>query len=473
MPYDLSVLSRMQQRVRQAGTSAFIETYNRDTGIVVDSFELTNYTSAADTSVVTQIMKSRLSAIAGANAHGNGATDYIVTPQNWDYGWRAALANRGSTPAILATVGDSLTQGLLASDMDNTNWVSLLRAAAQGLYGDGGSGFKASSHSVLGINSAAYTSSMVQASLWQTTGTWVQNLTNPEGPGGSVLQAQSAGATLTCSRIRGTQIEFFFLRGNSASFGSWSYNIDGAGWVSAGSTNTGAQGIGKVTVTGLSAGTHTVQVRADDASGTVFFFFCGARGSNGSGVRVDNYGRGSYISQAFNNDTGTSFTTTGGQTFGGASNGNFGTAGKWSGGSLNTAHGVIYGMGLNDSRFASPATTPQTYFTNVQKYLEDARTGNPDLSIMIVMMHRGNPSFEATTKYYAQYVEQGRALARVFGAAFVDLWRAGQNSYTWMQTRGYWGDNTAAGAAGSDLVHFSDAGERWASGIITPLWTQA
>ncbi|MBB3193940.1 SGNH/GDSL hydrolase family protein [Roseateles terrae] len=402
-----------------------------------------------------------------AVAGGVSASQYVSAPAGWDTGWRAALA---SGTARLSAAGDSMTKGLLCSDLDVKSWVRLMAADLQAKYGDGGSGFKPSCHSVAGINSAAYTTALPAACLWATTGTWDQNLTNCDGPSGSVLQAKSAGATLTYTRARGTSIDIYFLNGNSAAFGSWSYQIDGGGWMSAGSTNTGAQGIGVRTINGLSAGNHTVQIRADDASSTVFFFFCGIRARNATGVRVDNYGRGSYIAQVFNNEVGGTFTTTGGQVFGGASSGLFGPAGKWSGGSLNPTDLAIWSFGLNNARFTTPTTTPQMFYRAGQQYLEDVRAGNPNASLMILMQHRGDVSFEdATNRYYSQYIGMAKQLADQFGAAFVDLWKAGKQSYSWMNGQGYWGNQNVPGAAGTDLVHFSDAGEVWAKNIITPL----
>lgn len=407
----------------------------------------------------------------GAPVAGGGgsaaATSYTVLPSGWDSGWRAGLA---SGFARVAVAGDSLASGLLCSDLDTKSWVRLMAADLQAKYGDGGSGFKGSSHSVAGINSAAYTTALPAACMWATTGTWDQNLTNCDGPHGSVLQAKTAGATLSYSRARGTTIEIFYLNGNSAAFGNWSYQIDGGGWVSGGSTNTGAQSIGVKTITGLSAGNHTVQVRADDASASVFFFFCGIRASNATGVRVDNYGRGSYIAQVFNNEVGGTFTTTGGQVFGGASSGLFGPAGKWSGGSLNPCDLAIWSLGLNNARFTTPVTTPQMFYRAGQQYLEDVRAGNANASLMIVMPHRGDPSFEdANNRYYGQYVAAAKQLADQFGAAFVDVWKAGKQSYAWMNSQGYWGNQNVPGAAGTDPVHLSDAGEVWEKGLLTPL----
>lgn len=63
MPYDLSALDRVQQRFVRRGTSLFVETYNQDTNLILDSFEFTNAPLSLPNEVY-EIARQRLTEIA-------------------------------------------------------------------------------------------------------------------------------------------------------------------------------------------------------------------------------------------------------------------------------------------------------------------------------------------------------------------------------------------------------------------------
>lgn len=60
--------------------------------------------------------------------------------------WLPALQAAGSGRASIGVIGDSVTDGFSATNFDSTDYVSLLRAALQSDYGDGGEGFVSAIH---------------------------------------------------------------------------------------------------------------------------------------------------------------------------------------------------------------------------------------------------------------------------------------------------------------------------------------
>jgi lysophospholipase L1-like esterase len=397
----------------------------------------------------------------------------IYVPPGWGSFWRAARANAhaGTGLARVAFVGDSLFEGLLSSNLDTKPYTGLIKAALQTAYGDGGSGFKSVADTPLILDLSSSTYGNAVAGVVTLTGTWVNN-TTADGPAAQNVQAQSNGATATYV-IRGRFVSVLYFTGASASFGQMNVSIDGTAQTPV-NTNTGAQGVAE-TIYDMgsgSTGNHTVVVTAPNATAsTAFVFLCGFSGRNSSGVVADKYARGGFGSDSMANLASHSFTAQ--STTYGAVSGSFGKAGQWSGGSARPADLVIYGMGLNDSHATTTTlNTPDTYIRNVRLFLDDVKTGGTqqgNVDLMLIANFMG-PGFEdSATTYYANFVSRLRALADAYGAAFVNLWELGRNSWNWMITQGYMGTQAnAGGGAGTDPVHFSDLGHQWAANQILP-----
>jgi len=400
----------------------------------------------------------------------------VFLPDNWGSNWRQKLNNSNTANASIAMVGDSLTVGQYASNLDTKNLAGLLRIALQDKYGDGGSGYKSILENPQSLGSpygSGGSPSVDSGSLISLTGTWVQSTTNTDGPGAQHLDAQVTGSTATYV-VRGSTIKTYVVGGTGAGFGHYTVTIDGVVSATFNSGGLAANTCQVQTFTGLSPGNHTVVFTAgigETLSGSLQVFFCGLQGLNSSGVVVNKYGRPSYPSAAFNNDTALTFYQSNGTLTGNGGNGGYAPSGKWSGGSLNPADLIIYGFGLNDCRPSGQATTPDTYLRNIYKYLYDVREGNPNAEVMLVLQHGGDPTWqEASTQYYAAYAERLRGVAASFNAAFVDFWSIGNNSWKYMKDMGYMGDTSGnAGISGSNPVHFSDAGFVWQKNIILPL----
>lgn len=441
------------------------------------------YTTGAGTDTLSPVLTDGTSTYDGRGqalgGFGSSSVPGVYLPKGWGDKWKAklALAGAGQSLARIAWVGDSVLAGAWCSDLENKNLPGLINAQLQAKYGDGGSGYSSSWRTDLILANAGYT----PLGRWTLAGTWAANPSVLDGPGGNHIRAGSANATAT-KVVRGTTVIVTLFSGNSASFGSYTVTIDGVVQGSAVSTNTGTQGIIRRTFTGLSAGNHTVVVTATDANGsTTYLFLCGIEAVNASGVVTHNYARGSYPSQVFNNVSGASYVYTDGSTFGGASVGSFGAAGHWSGGRKNPADLVVWGLGLNDSRFGlggSTIVTPDAFASNLERFLAGVRDGdgtnydslNPDTEIMLMAPHAGSPTFQGgTVRYYANYCEQMRAMAEVYGCAFINVWQMAGNNYKAWLDAGYFGTNAnGLGGAGTDAVHPSDAGFAQMAAMVSP-----
>lgn len=475
---------------------------------------------------VTRLNPRAAAADAVSKLGGNGKTG-IYIPDGWGSSWQAKLAaaQAGSGLAKLGVRGDSISFGWYVSNPVTKSFPGLLATSLQAQYGDGGSGFDGTLRSV--VAQTAFTTSTNVSTAWNTagamytlTGTWT--LGSGWGPASSYLVTGTAGATATRT-FRGASLKIYMQASGSSSYASWTYSIDGASAVTVNDTSSGGNVIGVTTVTGLSAGTHTIVI-TKLASGGLPLNFHGIEGNNASGVRVDN----------FSKPGASGWTDYPASVGGGAASR---APGMWAGGSLNPTDLLIYALGVNDCNrtvasgvtisadIAFAATTftmsgylpPGTYridtetvrirsvtgtaapytastgatqpfssahtsgaainipevsvsswLWNAQEAISDLREGNPAAEILIVLPHVGNYN---VLKQYHLIAQEARGVAESFGAALIDMWAIGRNSFSNWTTAGYWGNNatTTPGISGSDAVHLSDTGAQKYHDTILPL----
>jgi lysophospholipase L1-like esterase len=380
----------------------------------------------------------------------------IYIPPGWGTGWRTKLAaaQAGSGKAVLATVGGSSTQGYYASNVRTKGWVDLLRTSLQATYGDGGSGFRGSSltslfqtaNSVPAEATAAYNAAGNLATL---SGTWSAG-GNDFGPGAYYVFTQQAGATWTLS-VRGSTIRIYTV-GGGGNHANFTYSVDGSAAVPVTDIG-GAQQIQVTTITGLSAASHQV-VLTYAGTGSNFLSVCGIAGENTSGVIVNNFAR--YGSRAANYS---GVTVSGDQTM----------STGYNGGPQYPADLVILTHGPND---ANNNDSGDTWAKNTRKmisYIRDGAgaTGTTDLAIM--MPHVG--AYDTTNYLYQDYCERALGLAHTFGAAVVNMWTLGNNSWNYWHSFGYWANASSPGTAGTDQVHPSDAGHQAIADVLAPILT--
>ena len=399
-------------------------------------------------------LKQRTSAgqVVDFSALARNDLGYYVPP-GWGQFWKAKRDAAGSALATVAAVGSSSTQGLYSSNLLTAPFVSRIMTSLQSTYGDGGSGYFGTVRSVafMGSSTTANAWAALSGNFCSVTGTW--SVGNPYGPGANYLFTSTNGNTITF-QVRGTKIRVYTLSG--AGRVNWTYSIDGGSAVSVSDSGTAGSTIQVTTITGLSSGSHTIVITHNGTTGN-FLSVCGVTGENATGVVVNNFG----ISGA-----GSSYFTDFSDNYG---------AGRWSGGPDYPADLVIYAAGAND---ANGGLSGDTWAANLRQFLQGvkdgtsvgsvAATGTTD--VLILMQHIGQ--YDATNLKWQDYAARGRTIAEAYGAAFVDMWPLGRNSWNYWNSLGYWGNSAASGGvAGTDVIHMSDAGHTAVANAILPILT--
>lgn len=375
----------------------------------------------------------------------NLANQYRATQRypNWGARWRTVRSQSTKNGLVrIAILGDSISVGEIATNWLTDGWVAHLRDTLQAAYGDGGSGYITHNYRVLGNPGGGQVT---------TTGAW----TDVDNEGGILRRSLKPtvagnGATITMP-VRGTTIDLWFR--TDPAFGTFHYQIDGGSFVPV--TLTPAASILKVTAT-VAAGNHTVVVRATTGDGR----FYGVRGSNASGIIVENMSLSqTALADMFNATSGVSATDPYDNTVA------FRTLAA-----IAPCDLVILMLGANDVGVDVDDTVFISNMWNAIAAVQYAavRNGRSTLSppdIVVVGEHIGKadlvPGFSLFERDYTQLYGALKDAAEGMGAAFVDVWSAGGNSWEYWADKGYWG------AGNTDVVHPNDTGHRvYASFLI-------
>jgi|SRR6478752_221314 len=357
----------------------------------------------------------------------------VYIPINWGRTWLAkqVAAREGIGKAVAAIHGDSVGRGYHSSNLDTKSWAGMLSTRLRGA-ADGGSGFKSIGDSSVAILAKSQPQAMVTAYtaaglLVTLTGTWADYV-GPSGPGGSVLSTAVALSSASF-RVRGTSIAIYTI-------GTFTYEwqVDGGAWTQV--TVNGYQ-VWKTTLPAQSAGTHTVVVRYP-SGGTGTLYLCGVSGENATGVVVNQFSRFGATSLTY--DVADAINS-----------------GDWNGGYRYPCDLLIYAIGVNDNGGGTAVDTSMLNAARVIRSARDRGGRNGDVDVLFVINHCGSYNTSPNDKWH-DFTARYRALAISHGAAYVDLWTAGKNSWNYWNSLGYWGDSATPGAAGSDGVHLSDAG---------------
>lgn len=388
-------------------------------------------------------------------SHGEMAKG-IYIPYGWGSFWRPKLtaAKAGTGKATLAITGDSISEGYTASNLDTKSWAGLLRIALQSGGADGGSGFKSMTRSTVfaapdargsSISAQQITAYNANGNYFTMSGTWTEYTGSGVGPGSYAAKTIVAGSYAETT-VRGSSITIYNTS-NAGGNAAFTYSIDGGAPVSV--ADGAGFAIQKTTITGLSSGNHTIRVTYND-DGVKQLLLLGVSAENATGVVVNNFSQYGQYSNTYLNDTGLK-------------------PGSWSGGSNYPADLLIYSLGLND---AAANITADAYSKNLRKFLDGVRdgitgkiaTGTTD--VLLLVQHAG--TYDPTNLVYQDYASKRRGIAETYGAAIIDMWADGRNSWNYWNSLGYWANGSNPGAAGTDSVHLSDAGMQHIADVVTP-----
>lgn len=374
----------------------------------------------------------------------------IYVPPGWGTHWKAKRNQALTTKARIVVVGGSASQGYYASNLHTGGWVGGIRTALQTQYGDGGSGFFPASRTATYISGSAdanaRTAWLANRSIAAQTGVWTLG-GSQYGPGCTYVYCQTTGASITFT-VTGSIVKIYTVTGASTRAG-YTYQIDGGTAVAVADGGGSSASIQTTTVSGLSAGTHEVKLTWNGtSSGTgQFLSVVGVAGENATGVVVDNLAKAGARASTYGNHTASALNAV------------------WNGGANYPADLCIFTAGPND---AVAGTTVDQWSNSVARYFKavrDANNGATDL--MILLPHLG--THDVTNFLYQDYASRARGLADAYGAALVDVWAIGRNSWSYWNSLGYWGTASNPGAAGTDSVHLSDAGYAFVADIVKPI----
>ncbi|WP_329032268.1 SGNH/GDSL hydrolase family protein [Streptomyces sp. NBC_01725] len=369
----------------------------------------------------------------------------VFVPEGWGRTWLAkrSQAAAGTGLARIVTVGGSATLGYFASNPRTKSWPGVVASALQAAYGDGGSGFHgvSLSNTLSGDNAAAYAAWLTAGAAVAQTGTWTQGGSS-YGPGGTYLYSDTTGSTLIF-KARGTTVRIYTVIGGSTR-PAMLYSVDGGADVSV-AQPTGTAAIQTTTISGLSAGEHTVQVKVGTASSGQYVSVCGIAGENASGVLVHNVALAGATSSRFANDAPTALNAV------------------WNGGGSFPADLAVLSTAPND---AAANIAGDVWLANVAGWIRAVRAAGNGTDILLALPHIG--THEGTNNRYQEYSRLVRPLADAYGCAVINWWTTGQNSWAYWNGLGYWGSSTTPGAVGTDGVHMSDAGFQHMANTVLP-----
>jgi lysophospholipase L1-like esterase len=370
----------------------------------------------------------------------------VYVPSGWGEFWRPKreAAKQGSGKANVAVFGGSSAVGFYASNLRTKSWPGVLATSLQATCGDGGTGFYSalfSSQGISGSDAAAISQWTTSGGLVTQTGTWSIG-GYQMGPGWGYLYASANGATLTFT-VRGTTVGIYTLSADGA-HSAWSYSIDGATAVAVTDTASTGLVVRKTTVTGLSAGTHTVKLTHTGSAGQYLSVF-GVSGENATGTVVNNFGR--------RNGFASHYTAPGRL--------------DWNGGPQYPCDLAIYMVSPEDVMNGVSADAWASTVRQHLAYIRDGGSLTGATDIVIALPHIGQADFSNCR--YQDYVDRAHGLALSFEAALVDLWSIGRNSWNYFNSQSFWANPASPGAAGTDSVHLSDAGNSYVAGVINTL----
>lgn len=324
--------------------------------------------------------------------------------------WRAAVADRASSPVDIVCIGDSITEGYRASSSAN-RWVEKLAASLDGTYGGTTAIYRPAAFGTP-LDPPAF------ALPWTISG-GLQDTTYELGRKNNVI---TAGGSMSISATS-TGFSILYARGPAAStFGSFKYAIDGGATTTVSAVNSVAQGGRMETVTGLALGSHTVAITPDvdnvPIGGIIFH-----NGTETSGFRIWEGGHSGYKVSDYI-DT---------------------SLAHWMDG-LNQISPDLVIIMLGRNEWVA-GTTTGLYISNLQTLIANVRAASyPTPSVMLVAEMQGNytPGI-----LWSDYVAAIAALVASDGnLAYVDL-NPAFGGYTVPPSGSFYN---------ADLAHPSDAG---------------
>ncbi|MCH2242577.1 MAG: hypothetical protein MK041_11770 [Aquabacterium sp.] len=231
---------------------------------------------------------------------------------------------------------------------------------------------------------------------------WTNWTATHQGPGGVKLRTKTANERLTWT-VRGTNVDIYTYNDAAGVGADWRYRVDGGAWTTVTNDSAGV-GVRKTTVTGLGAGTHTVDVESL-SDGTKTFCPYGVSGYNDTGVVVHRFCAWGAFAGMFNNNGG-----------------NAPVPSQHNCGRSYPVDLAINAIGVND--IANSGTTLDTYIQNMQQWAAEARQADGAADLLFVSSHGGTYADGNTQNYrWSEAVARVRDVAQTLGGAHIESHR--------------------------------------------------
>lgn len=210
----------------------------------------------------------------------NVGASWAYLPTNWDTAWVAAKAASASTPAWALFLGDSITFGQNASNSMTTTWAELLRTSLltkYSLYGD---------FYPMWAYCASYNTAFAGTAPFANLSSSLAAV--EAGYGRAIIINGGVYTTFTTPGSNVVAMDLVYLDYATASgAGAMTYSVDGGTAVTVATTNssspTTAQ-VKKVSITGLTAGTHTLKITSGTTSNNCIILGVSCYASTTSGL---------------------------------------------------------------------------------------------------------------------------------------------------------------------------------------------
>jgi lysophospholipase L1-like esterase len=317
--------------------------------------------------------------------------------------FRAALA--AGTPAAIAILGDSITQGAGAVNNDGS-WANQSIAKLVSKYG----------------GTAARFQNIITGGQGTYTGTWTSVPgVGPSQTGSAAydeLRSASSSATVTMGGVCTTVDIYYYTYADSAAF---TVTVDGVSQGSFGGTTTSSYTPGVVTITGLTNYANHSVVLTAPASGKVYFLGMSFRYD--AGLNALNFAQAGSRIECIQQPDNVSFLSV-----------------------IPNLKLIVCAMGANDGSSSGP-----TYSAKYAALIAQAKAiGVP---ILFVLTEQASTLADADKAAIDQTIKD---------MAFA-------NGYEWLSVYDRWGSYTAANAVGlyADTIHPSQAGHNDISEMFT------
>jgi len=214
---------------------------------------------------------------------------YYSLPDGWDIAWKTAKANLGIQQAAIVGIGDSITQGWGATDFMVDSWWAKLRSvllAGNTLAGD---------HYGL-----LYSDAFTTGTSGPTTATYpllfggTYNTDYGPNPSGYNYLAYNNGALTPFVTVTPPyDVVGFDILYIDVSAGTWTYQVDSGSTTTITCTGSGSAAnsiVKKVSITGLSSGSHTLTINSSSDAITCNVLGVTAYADTSAGLLFGNMG---------------------------------------------------------------------------------------------------------------------------------------------------------------------------------------